>query len=259
MEREQYIMRISKKIKKLQADSKLMLLYAIIIIIELIIFSILGMINISKSPYIKDIPLDSPLLLDLYNTASPSNSPILLDELYKNNKFNDNYIIALGIINYLKENNQENVTYINNSDLKNNIKYIFGNITYKDQDTYIMYKDYCKFNYDEKLARYESIKGCDDGFTDYYRKLDSAYTMNNKLFIKEKIIYYTSDLNEAINKVSIFTNPDMLNILDYREIPANNQIDYLADFIDKGSIYLYEFAKIDNNNNYYFKSIQRVS
>lgn len=212
-----------------------------------------------------NIDKNSSLVKELYDMVNPSNNAILLDELYKNKDLTSKYIVAMGINNYLKHNkikkfnnNDINGGYINESDVRDNIKYVLGNISYNNTDTYIMKDNYCMFKYNSELSRYELVGGCDGSYTGYYRVIDSAYVNDNKLYINEKLIYYTYDFNEVINKVSIYDNPDMINILDYREISSYDEINYLDNFIDKGSIYLYEFEKVDNNNNYIFKKITRL-
>lgn len=212
-----------------------------------------------------NIDKNSTLVKELYDMVNPSNDAILLDELYKNKDLTSKYIVAMGINNYLKyneikkfNNNDINGGYINESDVRDNIKYVLGNISYNNTDTYIMKDNYYMFKYNNELSRYELVGGGDGSYTGYYRVIDSAYVNNNKLYIKEKLIYYTYDFNEVINKVSIYDNPDMINILDYREISSYDEINYLDNFIDKGSIYLYEFEKVDNNNNYVFKKITRL-
>lgn len=215
-----------------------------------------------------NIDKNSTLVKELYDMVNPSNDAILLDELYKNKELTSKYIVAMGINNYLKHNkikkfnnNDINGGYINESDVRDNIKYVLGNISYKNTDVYIMRDNYCMFKYNNELSRYELVGGCDGSYTGYYRVIDSAYVNDNKLYIREKLIYYTYDFNEVINKVSIYDNPDMINILDYREnreISSYDEINYLDNFIDKGSIYLYEFEKVDNNNNYIFKKITRL-
>lgn len=215
-----------------------------------------------------NIDKNSTLVKELYDMVNPSNDAILLDELYKNKELTSKYIVAMGINNYLKHNeikkfnnNDINGGYINESDVRDNIKYVLGNISYNNTDVYIMRDNYCMFKYNNELSRYELVGGCDGSYTGYYRVIDSTYVNGNKLYIKEKLIYYTYDFNEVINKVSIYDNPDMINILDYREnreISSYDEINYLDNFIDKGSIYLYEFEKVDNNNNYIFKKITRL-
>lgn len=212
-----------------------------------------------------DIDKNSSLVKELYDMVNPSNNAILLDELYKNKNLTSKYIVAMGINNYLKYNeikkfNTNDIVggYIDESDVRDNVRYVLGNISYDNTDIYIMKDNYCMFRYNNELSRYELVGGCDSSYTGYYRVIDSAYVNGNKLYIKEKLIYYTYDFNEVINKVSIYDNPDMINILDYREISSYDEINYLDNFIDKGSIYLYEFEKVDNNNNYIFKKITRL-
>lgn len=243
-----------------------------VLLISLVMFVVAEMIilyNFKDRNFANDNDIDidknSSLVKELYDMVNPSNNAILLDELYKNKDLTSKYIIAMGINNYLKYNeikkfNNNDITggYINESDVRDNIKYVLGNISYNNTDIYIMKDNYCMFRYNNELSRYELVGGCDSSYTGYYRVIDSAYVNGNKLYIKEKLIYYTYDFNEVINKVSIYDNPDMINILDYREISSYDEINYLDNFIDKGSIYLYEFEKVDNNNNYIFKKITRL-
>lgn len=243
-----------------------------VLLISLIMFVVLEIIILyyfKDRNFVNDNDIDvdknSSLVKELYDMVNPSNDAILLDELYKNKDLTSKYIVAMGINNYLKYNeikkfNNNDITggYIDESDVRDNVRYVLGNISYDNTDIYIMKDNYCMFRYNNELSRYELVGGCDSSYTGYYRVIDSAYVNDNKLYIKEKLIYYTYDFNEVINKVSIYDNPDMINILDYREISSYDEINYLNNFIDKGSIYLYEFEKVDNNNNYIFKKITRL-
>ena len=241
-----------------------------VLLISLVMFIVAEMIilyNFKDRNFANDIDVDknSSLVKELYDMVNPSNNAILLDELYKNKNLTSKYIVAMGINNYLKYNeikkfNTNDIVggYIDESDVRDNVRYVLGNISYDNTDIYIMKDNYCMFKYNNELSRYELVGGCDSSYTGYYRVIDSAYVNDNKLYIKEKLIYYTYDFNEVINKVSIYDNPDMINILDYREISSYDEINYLDNFIDKGSIYLYEFEKVDNNNNYIFKKITRL-
>ena len=243
-----------------------------VLLISLVMFVVAEMIilyNFKDRNFANDNDIDvdknSSLVKELYDMVNPSNNAILLDELYKNKDLTSKYIVAMGINNYLKYNeikkfNNNDIVggYINESDVRDNVRYVLGNISYDNTDIYIMKDNYCMFKYNNELSRYELVGGCDSSYTGYYRVIDSAYVNGNKLYIKEKLIYYTYDFNEVINKVSIYDNPDMINILDYREISSYDEINYLDNFIDKGSIYLYEFEKVDNNNNYIFKKITRL-
>ena len=243
-----------------------------VLLISLVMFVVAEIIilyNFKDRNFVNDNDIDvdknSSLVKELYDMVNPSNDAILLDELYKNKDLTSKYIVAMGINNYLKYNeikkfNNNDITggYIDESDVRDNVRYVLGNISYDNTDIYIMKDNYCMFRYNNELSRYVLVGGCDSSYTGYYRVIDSAYVNDNKLYIKEKLIYYTYDFNEVINKVSIYDNPDMINILDYREISSHDEINYLDNFIDKGSIYLYEFEKVDNNNNYIFKKITRL-
>ncbi len=244
----------------------------IILIILTILATILGVFlliisNKKTETSVTDIDINSELVQNLYEMANPSNDSKLLDELYSD-KLTNQYIIAMGISNYLKNNEPISIEYLENTygpktyipaeDVQKNIKLILGNIEYKNQDVFILDDDICGYNYNEELNRYEDKGGC-GGTADskYYRKIVSAYIKNDRLYIREKMFYATFDFNNNYNKISIFDNNDMKNIIDYIEKENDNSNIDINNYIDKGSLYEYEFKKLDNNNNYIFLGITR--
>lgn len=229
------------------------------ILILLIVLEIIILKNITnEKEEINKIYLDinDKLVIDLYNMANPSLG--LLNDLYKNDKLTNQYILAVGINNYIKNNLDNDITYIKEEDIRNNIKYTLGNINYNNEDI-LLYIDNCYYYiYNNELKHYKKEDNCIiNNDEKYYREIIGAYKINNKLFIEERIIYMTFDKNKELNKVSIFTSPDMLNVLDYIETKNYDDIDF-NNYIDKGNVYQYEFEKIDNNNNYIFKGIKKI-
>ena len=245
----------------------------IIIIILLIIAEVFVLLSLTAKKENKNeetitLDINSELVQKLYKMANPSDNAVLLDDLYGNDKLTDKYKIAMGIADYLKNNepipveNPEYVFYyIPENDVDEHIKFVLGdNVKYKPQDVFIMKDDICGLNYNKELKRYEDSGGCGDmGMENYYRKIDSAFTKDNKIYIKEKSFYVYNDWDDYISKVSVFSNYDKKDMLDYFEQDSSEALTIDEDkYINKGSVYQYEFEKRDNNNNYIFKGIKRI-
>lgn len=234
---------------------RIILLAILTLIIILEIFTIKNIFN--EKEYEDKIYLDTnnKLVTDLYNMANPSK--LQLNEVYLNSKLTNNYFLAVALNNYIK-NNPNDIEYIKEKEIENNIKYTFGDIDYINEDVIIVNDDYCyNYKYNNELKNYKK-ENCDFTYDDYeyYKEITSAYKIDNKLFIEEQIIYITYDKKNNLNKISIFTSPDMLNILDYKELESTIDIN-LKEYINLGSKYQYEFEKLDNNN-YLLKGINKI-
>ena len=245
------------------------ILILLFIIVEIVALVFLNFGSLKKDEEAEKINLDinSELVQNLYKMANPSEDASVLNELYGNTKLTDDYIIAIGIADYLKDNDPiliENPTYdfdyIPSEDVDKHIKFVLGDVDYKPKDIFLFSDGYCGFNYNKELDRYEDKGGCgSDGYEKYYRKIASAYKEGNKIYIKEKLFFVYNDWNDYISKVSIFSNYDKKNLLDYFEQDAKDGLNIDIDkYINKGSIYQYEFVQKDNNNNYIFKGIKRI-
>lgn len=249
---------------------KVILIIVIILLIIAEVFALLSLTAKKENKKEETIELDtnSELVQKLYKMANPSDNAVLLDDLYGNEKLTDKYKIAMGIADYLKDNEPIPVEnpkyvfyYIPEDDVDEHIKFVLGdNVKYKPQDVIIMKDDICKFNYNKELKRYEDGGGCGDmGIENYYRKIDSAFEKGNKIYIKEKLFFVYNDWDDYISKVSVFSNYDKKDMLDYFEQDSSEELTIDEDkYINKGSIYQYEFEKRDNNNNYIFKGIKRI-
>lgn len=239
-----------------------------VLVISLGIFAFVlfrkGNMENSKTIY---LDVETELVQDLYKMVNFSNDAVVLNHLYSDKGIPDAYKIGMGINQYLK--NKEPIPVTNSLDLLSyipanlvdaNIKYVLGDISYQKQDAQLMISDYCVFFYNKELDRYEYKGGCGGSvFEFYYRKIDSAYKVNDRLYIKEKMFYLYDDWDDYISKKTVYSNPDRNNVLDYLETDSTG--DYVIDkekYIDKGSTYLYEFKKVDNNNHYIFLGIKRV-
>ena len=253
----------------------ILIIIIIIIIILLVVGEVFVLLSLNTSKENKEeetikLDINSELVKKLYKMANPSDTAIVLDELYQSDKLSDKYKIAMGIADYLKENEPISVEnsdyvfyYIPEEDVNEHIKFVLGDkVKYKSQDVYIMSDNICKFKYNEELKRYEDGGGCGDmGFRSYLRKITSAYAKGDKIYIKEKSIFIYNDWDDYYSHVSVYSNHDQKKLLDYFEADPNVGFDkdeVMNKFIDKGSVYRYEFEKKDSNNNYIFNGIKRL-
>lgn len=223
-----------------------------IIIIGLLCIFIVGCNNNQQ------IDIESKLVLDLYESVTPSNDAIVLDNQYKmhNNEFNNEYIIAIGIKNYLTSNNKAEI--ISKADIEKNIYKIFGkNINFTHTDTYILFDNYCGFNYDKELEQYKSINGCDGSTSDYYfRKPIEAKKEKNKLIITEKLIYVSVDWEKEPHKVTVYNNSIDKSIIKKYDINSDELNINIDDYKSEASTYNYVFEQ--KNNNYILKKIELI-
>ena len=127
---------------------KFILIIIIILFIIAVVFVLLSLTVKKENKNEETITLDinSELVQKLYKMANPSDNAVLLDDLYGNNKLTDKYKIAMGIADYLKNNepipveNSEYVFYyIPENDVDEHIKIVLGdNVKYKPQYVFIM-------------------------------------------------------------------------------------------------------------------------
>lgn len=140
--------------------------------------------------------INSELVQELYSTINPSEDANVLIGLYENDKISNEYILACGITNYLKEYNIA-PEYISKIDVENSIHSIFGYSTpIVHEDVYILNDKACGYFYNSKIEKYQLVSGCGGNNNEkFYRKIISAEKKNNFIFIKEKSIYMYNDWN----------------------------------------------------------------
>ncbi len=188
----------------------------------------------------------------LYQIVNPSEDYALLKYLYtNNNSFDNNYIIAVGLNNYIAKNND--VEIIKEEDIDTSIKEIFGNdIKYNHQNTYIYKENYCGLQFDKSKKEYTILQGCDgDMFHKLYRKVIDTKTSDKTIEIYEKLIF--AEWSSNFDTITIYNNnidKKVIEILD-----GNKNID-INDYLDNATTYKYTFEK--DNSNYIFKSIIKV-
>lgn len=221
----------------------------------------------------KTLDVNSELVQNLYSMINPDDSNELLYELYINNSFTDKYKIGMSILKYLKENNlfeivdgkkerstSDKASYISEDTIKEYMQKIFGNSNYTNQDKVSLITDgICFYDYNSTYKRYENlVNGCDGRRGTYYRKVDTAISENNKIYIREKLIFviYRAIVDYDEEGITIYSNPDEKYQIFSKNGSDSSSVD-LKNYIDNGSVYEYEFEKLDNN--YILKSIKRLS
>ncbi len=188
----------------------------------------------------------------LYQKVNPSEDYALLKYLYtNNNSFDNNYIIAVGLNNYIDKNN--NVEVIKEEDVNESIKEIFGaDIKFNHQNTYIYKENYCSFEFDEAKKEYIAIHGCDgDMFHKLYRKVITTKELDKTLEIYEKLIF--AEWSQNFDTITIYNNNIDKKVIE--KLDGNKNID-INNYLDNATTYKYTFEKV--NNNYIFKSLTKV-
>lgn len=221
----------------------------------------------------KTLDVNSELVQNLYSMINPDDSNELLYELYINNSFTDKYKIGMSILKYLKENNlfeivdgkkerstSDKASYISEDTIKEYMQKIFGNSNYTNQDKVSLITDgICFYDYNNTYKRYENLaNGCHGSNHKFYREIASAKSKDNKVYIREKNVYgfYKTIVTGGEESASVYSNPDK-KVQVYFETGDNAHNVDLKNYIDNGSVYEYEFEKLDNN--YILKSIKRLS
>ncbi len=205
------------------------------------------------------LSIDSPLIKNLYNSVQASNDALVLKHLYTEESFDNDYILAVGMKNYLQNQNTL-ITTVSTNDLKKNVQAIFGkDINFHNADFYLLFDNYCGFNYDAKNEVYNIISGCDgDMFNHFYRQIDSAEKENNLIKIREKSLYVYNEWDENSSYIWIYDNLDKKNLIDsFAKNLEEDYQNYFDVYKDKASTYEYVFEK--EEDNYIFKYIKRVN
>ena len=205
--------------------------------------------------FLKNSKQEEDLFLRLYNMATPSSDASLLNELYLNeNIITNNYALVIGISDYVKNKKVDSISLDN---VDKSIKKCLGNFSYKPKDVYIFTSNYCGFDYNDTLKEFEVKGGCGGNMHEsYYRKIISNYSDDEKVLIREKVLYIYNEWDQDESIFNIYDGPLKENLLDsLTEENFNN--DKLKEYIDLANIYEYLFEK--EENNYIFKGVSRVN
>lgn len=209
------------------------------------------------------IDIESDFIKSLYNKVNPSYDANVVKEMFTDTeKFSNKYLIATGIMGLIKEKEYLNEEFIDEIDVENSIKKIFGNnITFTHEDTYIIGNDIydnaiCGYNYLKDSQRYQLMHGCSGNwFETFKRKLIYAEQNGDYIYLKEKSIYkyHDGEIGTA-GTVYIYNNFNREKLIQSFKIDANEHYGInLEDYIEEASTYIYIFKKY--NDDYILEKI----
>jgi len=217
---------------------------------------------------IEDGALDvqSDFVKDLYNMVNPSHDANIIKGLYEDSdKFSNDYILSVGIVNLIKEKLYRNEEYLKAEDVEKTIHKILGyDVSFVHQDTHVLGLDaygegICGYTYLSESNQYQLMHGCGGNWFEYFeRKVVSAEKKGDSIYLTEKLIYWYNDWNDYVSKKSIYNNYQKEKLLDYTISDSSDGSRVkLEDYINQASTYLYTFKK--QNGEYILDSVKRVS
>lgn len=219
---------------------------------------ILGIILFPSNNKKQSLDIESDFIQNLYQLAIPNDYAPILNQLYNNDTFTNEYKLTTSITTLLNKMNIEDVQDItlNAIDVEKTAKEIFGqDVKIEHQRLLFMIKNACGFEYDEKKQQYNSFSGCGGlPFEFFSRKLIKAEENENQIILTEQIAYAYININNdyKASDIYIYNNSRQDKMLDFKQFDrANFNESELAQYIDSGSTYELIFEK--ENDNYIFK------
>jgi len=204
----------------------------------------------------KDLDVNSDLVQNLYKKVNPSDNLMVMAMLYKDpGKVENAFYISAGLKYYIdnfgfKEN-------ISEKDISNSIYEIFGDkITFYHERAYILRDNYCGYDYNKTLKRYEFLNGCSGSYDSMERTLISANKEKEYLYIYEKSIFVVHDVGIGGAYYTIYNN-----MTERKELAKINEPDgsyniKIEDYLSDASTYKYVFKKV--KDNYIFDHLEFV-
>lgn len=238
----------------------LMISSIVIIILSLGIFIIFKLVPKEISETSLDI--NSEMITKLYEMTNPSDDMQIFRELYAKGEMTDEYIIDVGIMNYIRENKEADLEYIESNMVKDHVLKTLGkDIEYLDQDVHVLNYEYqvCGYKFNKELNRYESLHGCGGNESEFMRrKIIEAKQVDNKIKILEKSIFFYNDWDDKLSKRFIYNDVNRSKKLDYIEKSSSESyIVNIEDYINEAAIYQYNFELLEGR--YIFKNLERIS
>lgn len=244
------------------------------IVLLLIVIGILVFLFLPKSEFEKtnnivpsqELNINSELVQRLYKIANPSNDGGILKELYSDGQPTNAYILAMGAMEYIRDNisiddpmvqNMMFTATITKQQLKKYIYRTFGDIEYQDENFYVLNPEYgvCGFTYQPEAERYVSLNGCGgSGAETFLRQVISARQEEKAIYIVEKSVYVYFEGNDYISRRYIYKDCSKEEMIDYQEVDAtvSNPL-FIDPYLDQAATYEYVFE--NNNGQYIFKGL----
>lgn len=207
----------------------------------------------------KKLDINSSTIQNLYEMVSPEDDATVLKYLYENtDTFNNQYIISMALKNFISKESEPNkpIAHISKEDIEKNIYKIFGNnISFHHEKAYVLFNNYCGFNYNNEA--YELIPGCGGSSSEkFYRQIIEASKTEDKIIILEKSIYVYNDFDSSTPSITIYNNVTNKDIIKKSNSCTNININ-IDDYLDKASTYQYTFKKV--GKDYIFASFDLVN
>jgi len=217
------------------------------ILLFLILLVSVGSVSfLFKSNDVKEKKLDinSTLVQELYQKVVPNDAIYIQKQFYTDGLTNE-YKINIGILNLVKENHDQDFLLAN--DVERSMQEILGkNVTMNHQTIYFYINGFCGYEFNEKENRYEPFNGCGGVQLEFFhKKIISAEEVEEKIILKEQLVYADLEPTGFIKNLYIYNNPQQDKLLDSI---SDYQGDYMNDgekYINQGSVYIYTFMKED--------------
>lgn len=218
----------------------------------------------------QELDINSDLVQSLYKMVNPSDAGEIIKELYGNEYLTNDYILAVGAMEYIRDNisiddpmiqNHMFTATISKETLRKYIYKVFGNIDYQDASFNILNFEYgvCGFTYQPEIEQYISLNGCGGSNIEYFlRKVVSARQEKNYIYIVivEKSVYLYNDWNDYISRKYVYKDCSKEEMIDYQETDSSGSYQLSIDsYMDQASTYEYVFE--NNNGQYIFKKLQK--
>jgi len=219
--------------------------------------------------HIEDGVLDvqSDFVKDLYSLVNPSDDANIIKGLYEDSdKFSNDYILSVGIVNLIKERFYRDEEYLQVEDVENTIHKILGDdVSFVNQDTHVFSfgaygEGICGYFYLPESNQYQSMHGCGGNWYEFFRrKVVSGEKKGDSVYLTEKLIYFKNDWDaDKPSYRTIYNNYQKEKQLDYIVKGPNEPYEVkLEDYIDQASTYLYTFKRQDDR--YILENVKRIS
>ena len=241
----------------------------LLIVIGILVFLFLPRSEFEETNNIvpsQELNINSELVQRLYKISNPSNDGGILKELYSDGKPTNAYILAMGAMEYIRDNisiddpmvqNMMFTATITKQQLKKYIYRTFGDIEYQDENFYVLNPEYgvCGFTYQPEAERYVSLNGCGgSGSETFLRQVISARQEEKAIYIVEKSVYVYFEGNDYISRRYIYKDCSKEEMIDYQEVDAtvSNPL-FIDPYLDQAATYEYVFE--NNNGQYIFKGL----
>ena len=212
----------------------------VIIFIILIIYSV---ILLKRGIVLTE---DHPLVQQLYEMSHLSGDTLILNELYQEKCFTNQYILAVSMKKHLEIKKEETIS---KEELEKSIHAIFGNISFTHENFYLHTNNVCGYTYNKDKKIYEPLTDCnEEPNQSYEQKIVAVHKIGNKIIIQEKVLFLVQD-----EEIYVYTSSNKEKLLAKVKKEQYNKEDY----IDKGTTYESIFTSI--NKNYIFTDIHVIT